>query len=79
MIFDRFIKGFMTRNQPACFDNSEYLVYVRQNYLTRLKENLPKSVLDMDSWLTPPPILKEVNELFMFLKNALAGIVLYDF
>uniref|UniRef100_A0A3B3YEK4 Myosin IHb n=1 Tax=Poecilia mexicana TaxID=48701 RepID=A0A3B3YEK4_9TELE len=58
----RFIKGFMTRNQPACIDNSEYLAYVRQNYLTRLKENLPKSVLDMDSWLTPPPILKEVND-----------------
>uniref|UniRef100_A0A3P9P9U1 Unconventional myosin-Ih-like n=1 Tax=Poecilia reticulata TaxID=8081 RepID=A0A3P9P9U1_POERE len=71
----RFIKGFMTRNQPACIDNSEYLAYVRQNYLTRLKENLPKSVLDMDSWLTPPPILKEVNELFMFLKNSPCYIV----
>uniref|UniRef100_A0A3B5L8N1 Myosin IHb n=1 Tax=Xiphophorus couchianus TaxID=32473 RepID=A0A3B5L8N1_9TELE len=60
-VIKKFIKGFMTRNQPACIDNSEYLVYVRQNYLTRLKENLPKSVLDMDSWLTPPPILKEVS------------------
>uniref|UniRef100_A0A3P9PAZ3 Unconventional myosin-Ih-like n=1 Tax=Poecilia reticulata TaxID=8081 RepID=A0A3P9PAZ3_POERE len=59
----KFIKGFMTRNQPACIDNSEYLAYVRQNYLTRLKENLPKSVLDMDSWLTPPPILKEGSQL----------------
>uniref|UniRef100_A0A3B3TQF3 Myosin IH n=1 Tax=Poecilia latipinna TaxID=48699 RepID=A0A3B3TQF3_9TELE len=72
-VIKKFIKGFMTRNQPACIDNSEYLAYVRQNYLTRLKENLPKSVLDMDSWLTPPPILKEVNELYMFLKNAVAS------
>uniref|UniRef100_A0A3P9P9Z4 Unconventional myosin-Ih-like n=1 Tax=Poecilia reticulata TaxID=8081 RepID=A0A3P9P9Z4_POERE len=78
-VIKKFIKGFMTRNQPACIDNSEYLAYVRQNYLTRLKENLPKSVLDMDSWLTPPPILKEVNELFMFLKNALAMTVLSMF
>ncbi|PWA26693.1 hypothetical protein CCH79_00000882, partial [Gambusia affinis] len=62
-VIRKFIKGFMTRKQPACIDNSEYLVYVRQNYLTRLKENLPKSVLDMDSWLTPPPILKEVSQL----------------
>uniref|UniRef100_A0A3Q2PGA4 Myosin IH n=1 Tax=Fundulus heteroclitus TaxID=8078 RepID=A0A3Q2PGA4_FUNHE len=62
-VIKRFIKGFMTRNQPACIDNSEYLAYVRQNYLTRLKENLPKTVLETDSWLTPPPILKEASQL----------------
>lgn len=64
MICSRFIKGFMTRNQPACVDNSEYLAYVRQNYLTRLRENLPKTVLEKDSWLTPPPIMKEVCDIF---------------
>ncbi|KAM4532820.1 unconventional myosin-Ih isoform 2-T2 [Fundulus diaphanus] len=62
-VIKRFIKGFMTRNQPACIDNSEYLAYVRQNYLTRLKENLPKTVLETASWLTPPPILKEASQL----------------
>lgn len=51
----------MTRNQPTCIDNSEYLAYVRQNYLTRLAENLPKTVLEKDSWLTAPPILQEVS------------------
>lgn len=56
----RFIKGFMTRNQPVCKDNSEYLAFVRHNYLMRLKDNLPKSVLDRHTWLTPPPIMKEV-------------------
>lgn len=51
----------MTRNQPACIDNTEYLAYVRQSYLTRLRENLPKTVLEKDSWLTPPPIMQEVG------------------
>lgn len=58
----RFIKGFITRNQPTCIDNSEYLAYVRQNYLTRLRESLPKTVLEKDSWLTPPPIMQEVSD-----------------
>uniref|UniRef100_A0A3P8SVJ3 Myosin IHb n=1 Tax=Amphiprion percula TaxID=161767 RepID=A0A3P8SVJ3_AMPPE len=62
-VIKKFIKGFMTRNEPACIDNSEYLAYVRQNYLTRLKENLPKTVLEKDSWLTPPPIMQEVAQL----------------
>uniref|UniRef100_A0A8C1GTT5 Myosin IHb n=1 Tax=Cyprinus carpio TaxID=7962 RepID=A0A8C1GTT5_CYPCA len=56
----RFIKGFMNRNQPVSMDNSEYLAFVRQSYFTRLKENLPKSVLDKTTWLTPPPIMQEV-------------------
>lgn len=54
----------MTRNQPASLDNSEYLAYVRQNYLTRLKDNLPKTVIEKDSWLTPPPIMQEVGDAF---------------
>uniref|UniRef100_A0A3B4V5C7 Unconventional myosin-Ih-like n=1 Tax=Seriola dumerili TaxID=41447 RepID=A0A3B4V5C7_SERDU len=62
-VIKKFIKGFMTRNQPACIDNSEYLAYVRQNYLTRLRENLPKTVLEKDSWLTPPPIMHEVSQI----------------
>uniref|UniRef100_A0A8C5BIY6 Myosin IHb n=1 Tax=Gadus morhua TaxID=8049 RepID=A0A8C5BIY6_GADMO len=57
----RFIKGFMMRNQPACSDNTEYLAFVRQNYLTRLKGNLPKTLLDKNSWPTPPPIMQEVR------------------
>ncbi|XP_037547694.1 unconventional myosin-Ih [Nematolebias whitei] len=61
-VIKRFIKGFMARNEPACIDNSEYLAYVRQNYLSRLKENLPKTVLEKDSWLTPPPVMREVSQ-----------------
>ncbi|XP_058473357.1 unconventional myosin-Ih isoform X2 [Solea solea] len=61
-VIKKFIKGFMTRHHPACVDNSEYLAYVRQNYLTRLKENLPQTVLQKDFWLTPPPIMREVSQ-----------------
>uniref|UniRef100_A0A3Q1KA92 Uncharacterized protein n=1 Tax=Anabas testudineus TaxID=64144 RepID=A0A3Q1KA92_ANATE len=60
-VIKKFIKGFMTRNQPACIDNSEYLAYVRQNYLARLKENLPKNVLEKDCWLAAPPVMQEVG------------------
>ncbi|XP_054612452.1 unconventional myosin-Ih [Dunckerocampus dactyliophorus] len=62
-IIKRFIKGFMTRNEPVSVDNREYLAYVRQNYLTRLKENLPKTVLERDSWPTPPPVMQEASQL----------------
>ncbi|XP_042158135.1 unconventional myosin-Ih isoform X2 [Oncorhynchus tshawytscha] len=62
-VIKRFIKGFMTRNQPACVDNTDYLAFVRQNYLTRLKENLPKTVVDKNTWLTPPPIMQEASQM----------------
>ncbi|XP_053711307.1 unconventional myosin-Ih isoform X1 [Synchiropus splendidus] len=62
-VIKKFIKGFMTRNQPGCVENMEYLMYVRQNYLARLKDNLPQTVLEMDSWLTPPPIVQEASTL----------------
>uniref|UniRef100_A0A8B9KN62 Myosin IHb n=1 Tax=Astyanax mexicanus TaxID=7994 RepID=A0A8B9KN62_ASTMX len=67
----RFIKGFMNRNQPVSMDNSEYLAFVRQSYLTRLRENLPTSVLDRTSWLTPPPIMQEVKAYKMFRNDSI--------
>uniref|UniRef100_A0AAQ4QEL5 Myosin IHb n=1 Tax=Gasterosteus aculeatus aculeatus TaxID=481459 RepID=A0AAQ4QEL5_GASAC len=73
-VIKKFIKGFMTRNQPACVDNSEYLAYVRQNYLTRLRDTLPKTVLEKDSWLTPPPIMEEVCDTFLLLKAEASSI-----
>uniref|UniRef100_A0A4W4GSI7 Myosin IHb n=1 Tax=Electrophorus electricus TaxID=8005 RepID=A0A4W4GSI7_ELEEL len=56
-VIKKFIKGFTNRNQPVSMDNSEYLAFVRQSYLMRLKGNLPTSVLDKRSWLTPPPVI----------------------
>ncbi|KAM4635454.1 unconventional myosin-Ih isoform 1-T1 [Polymixia lowei] len=66
-VIRKFIKGFMTRNQPVCLDNSEYLAFVRQNYLMQLKENLPKTVLDKHNWLTPPPIMQKASQLLLKL------------
>ncbi|KAM9547340.1 unconventional myosin-Ih [Salvelinus alpinus] len=60
-VIKKFIKGYMTRGEAKTTDNSEYLAFVRQNYLNRLKDNLPKTVLDKISWLTPPPVLTEAS------------------
>uniref|UniRef100_A0A8C7QSE0 Myosin IH n=1 Tax=Oncorhynchus mykiss TaxID=8022 RepID=A0A8C7QSE0_ONCMY len=60
-VIKKFIKGYMARGEAKTTDNSEYLAFVRQNYLNRLKDNLPKMVLDKTSWLTPPPVLMELQ------------------
>uniref|UniRef100_A0A8C8JFY5 Myosin IHa n=1 Tax=Oncorhynchus tshawytscha TaxID=74940 RepID=A0A8C8JFY5_ONCTS len=60
-VIKKFIKGYMARGEAKTTDNSEYLAFVRQNYLNRLKDNLPKMVLDKTSWLTPPPVLTELQ------------------
>lgn len=52
----------MSRGQAKTTDNSEYLAFVRQNYLNRLKENLPKTVLDKTTWVPPPAVLAEVHK-----------------
>ncbi|XP_070689239.1 unconventional myosin-Ih [Pempheris klunzingeri] len=62
-VIKQFIKGYMTRGQAKTTDNSEYLAFVRQNYLNRLKDNLPKTVLDKTTWLSPPPVLTETSEI----------------
>jgi len=59
----RFIKGYMTRGQARNTENSEYLAFVRQNYLNRLKGNLPETVLDKTTWQSPPAVLAEVRRL----------------
>uniref|UniRef100_A0A671Y6K4 Myosin IH n=1 Tax=Sparus aurata TaxID=8175 RepID=A0A671Y6K4_SPAAU len=62
-VIKKFIKGYMNRGQAKSSDNSEYLAFVRQNYLNRLKNHLPKTVLDKTSWLPPPAVLTEVRHL----------------
>ncbi|XP_076867394.1 unconventional myosin-Ih [Brachyhypopomus gauderio] len=66
-VIKKFIKGFTNRNQPVGVDNSEYLTFVRQSYLQRLRDNLPTSVLDKQSWLTPPPVMQEASALLQKL------------
>lgn len=55
----RFIKGFICRHEEYCPDNDYFLDHVRCSFLKKLRQNLPKSVLDK-SWPTPPPSLVEV-------------------
>lgn len=55
----------MNRGQAKTTDNSEYLAFVRQNYLNRLKDNLPKSVLDKTTWVLPPAVLTEVPQILI--------------
>ncbi|MGH0146443.1 UNVERIFIED_CONTAM: hypothetical protein FKN15_008275 [Acipenser sinensis] len=52
----------MYRNQPLCDENAEYLNFVRYNYLTRLREHLPKHVLDK-TWLKPPAVMETTSEM----------------
>ncbi|CAJ1068809.1 unconventional myosin-Ih [Xyrichtys novacula] len=62
-VIKKFIKGYMTRGQAKTTDNSEYLAFVRQSYLNRLKDNLPKTVLDKTTWLKPAAVLEETSEI----------------
>ncbi|XP_075875661.1 unconventional myosin-Ih [Nelusetta ayraudi] len=62
-VIKKFIKGYMERGQAQTTDNSEYLAFVRQSYLIRLKGHLPKTVLDKTSWLSPPAVLAETSEM----------------
>ncbi|XP_058491281.1 unconventional myosin-Ih [Solea solea] len=62
-VIKKFIKGYMTRGDAKSTDNSEYLAFVRQNYLNRLKANLPKTVLDKTSWVHPPAVVAESSEI----------------
>ncbi|TSO98497.1 Unconventional myosin-Ih [Bagarius yarrelli] len=62
-VIKKFIKAYLTRGDAKTTDNSEYLAFVRQSYLKRLKNNLPDTVLDKTTWLTPPPVMREASEM----------------
>ncbi|MCJ8746605.1 hypothetical protein PDJAM_G00143780 [Pangasius djambal] len=62
-VIKKFIKAYLTRGEAKPTDNSEYLAFVRQSYLRRLKNNLPKTVLDKTTWLTAPPVMREASEM----------------
>ncbi|TRY55625.1 hypothetical protein DNTS_008831 [Danionella cerebrum] len=74
-VIKKFIKGYMTRKEAKTTDNSEYLAFVRQSYLNRLKVNLPKSVLDKTTWLTPPPVVTETSEILRKLHMRVMKLV----
>jgi myosin-1 len=53
----------MNRHKPRCPENASFLTFVRVNYLTRLSERLPASLLTLDEqWPKPPPSLQEASD-----------------
>ncbi|KAM6051284.1 unconventional myosin-Ih isoform 1-T1 [Theristicus caerulescens] len=61
-IIRKFINGFINRKKPLCPENIEFVQLVQYNYLMKLRDHVPKNVLDK-SWLQPPSILEETSEM----------------
>ncbi|OWK61180.1 Unconventional myosin-Ih [Lonchura striata] len=61
-IFCRFINGFINRKKPLCPENRDFVRLSQYHYLMKLRDHLPKNVLDK-SWLQPPSILEETSEM----------------
>uniref|UniRef100_A0A663DL97 Myosin IH n=1 Tax=Aquila chrysaetos chrysaetos TaxID=223781 RepID=A0A663DL97_AQUCH len=61
-IIRKFINGFINRKKPLCPENMEFVQLVQYNYLMKLRDHVPKNVLDK-SWLQPPSILEETSEM----------------
>uniref|UniRef100_A0A8D2MU84 Myosin IH n=1 Tax=Zonotrichia albicollis TaxID=44394 RepID=A0A8D2MU84_ZONAL len=56
----KFINGFINRKKPLCEENRDFVRLSQYHYLMKLRDHLPKNVLDK-SWLRPPSILEEVR------------------
>uniref|UniRef100_A0A674HUX0 Myosin IH n=1 Tax=Taeniopygia guttata TaxID=59729 RepID=A0A674HUX0_TAEGU len=56
----KFINGFINRKKPLCPENRDFVRLSQYHYLMKLRDHLPKNVLDK-SWLQPPSILEEVR------------------
>ncbi|KAG7274689.1 hypothetical protein CRUP_021130 [Coryphaenoides rupestris] len=63
VFLQRFVNGYLSRRDAKTTDNSEYLAFVRQSYLNRLKLKLPQTVLDKTTWLSAPPVCAEASDL----------------
>ncbi|KAL2298408.1 hypothetical protein Nmel_015403, partial [Mimus melanotis] len=57
-----FINGFINRKKPLCPENRDFVRLSQYHYLMKLRDHLPKNVLDQ-SWLQPPSILEETSEM----------------
>uniref|UniRef100_H0ZAC4 Myosin IH n=1 Tax=Taeniopygia guttata TaxID=59729 RepID=H0ZAC4_TAEGU len=58
----KFINGFINRKKPLCPENRDFVRLSQYHYLMKLRDHLPKNVLDK-SWLQPPSILEETSEM----------------
>uniref|UniRef100_A0A8B9NXJ7 Myosin IH n=1 Tax=Accipiter nisus TaxID=211598 RepID=A0A8B9NXJ7_9AVES len=73
-IIRKFINGFINRKKPLCPENMEFVRLVQYNYLMKLRDHIPKNVLDK-SWLQPPSILEEVRVAAGFGRETLRGAI----
>ena len=57
----KFVKGFIQRHQAVNDENRYFVQQVRLNYLKKVKENLPDSILRRDNWPECPPNCLELK------------------
>ncbi|XP_018116432.2 unconventional myosin-Ih [Xenopus laevis] len=58
----KFIIGFINRKNPDADSNKNYFSMMYYNYLWKLREHVPRNVLDK-RWLTPPVAMEKTSEL----------------
>lgn len=69
----RFVKGFITRNEPVNATNARFQQLVKCEYLIRLSKSLPRSVLDR-KWPQPPSSCTEASKILKVRHCALAEL-----
>ncbi|XP_039218706.1 unconventional myosin-Ih isoform X3 [Crotalus tigris] len=58
----KFLKGFIHRTEPLNSSNVDFVRFVQYAYLVKLRDHIPKTVLDK-SWLKPPEIMQQTSAL----------------
>ncbi|XP_019394390.1 PREDICTED: unconventional myosin-Ih isoform X1 [Crocodylus porosus] len=68
----KYVKGFITRKDSVGSENVDFIRLAQYTYLMKLRNHVPKNVLDQ-SWLKPPSIMEETSE--MLRKICLRSLV----
>ncbi|XP_063312518.1 unconventional myosin-Ih [Pelobates fuscus] len=61
-VIRKFIQGFINRNEPQNNKNKDFIGIMQYNYLWKLRDHVPKHVLDK-TWLNPPKALTKTSDL----------------
>uniref|UniRef100_A0A8C5LKE2 Myosin IH n=1 Tax=Leptobrachium leishanense TaxID=445787 RepID=A0A8C5LKE2_9ANUR len=66
----KFIQGFMNRNEPPNSINKDFICIMQYNYLSKLRNHVPKNILDKN-WLAPPKAMEKTSDLLrkMCMRN----------
>lgn len=65
---DRFIKGFITRNEPVNKTNARFQQLVKCEYLMRLSRSLPTNLLDK-RWIAAPSSCSDASAILYVSHN----------